>query len=310
MKYVPNLIPEEHRVLKKEFVGNPYNKIQENIFLILLGWGIGLFSLLMMIVFIKSILLILLFGLITALTIPPVAASLERRLKFTLTSKIAYSGAVLLFLFTLVPVNTYIKREETQRQKKQAILAQQKAEELQKQREKQQVKDSFDYYYSAALHLSEKGKKEEAKKTINEAKRFVQEQSETQNLSHITSAIFVSETDELFNKKRYKEALPNLNLLLEKNSSSHELYFKRAICYQKQGEISSAVSDLKRAIELGSSDAEKLHNKINPIKKRVSYYVTWCCDGTTSNAKGRGACSHHGGVCNWNDPVYESYRKY
>jgi hypothetical protein len=24
-----------------------------------------------------------------------------------------------------------------------------------------------------------------------------------------------------------------------------------------------------------------------------------CCDGTRSNATGRGACSHHGGVCKW-----------
>jgi energy-coupling factor transporter transmembrane protein EcfT len=40
---------------------------------------------------------------------------------------------------------------------------------------------------------------------------------------------------------------------------------------------------------------------------RVKYrekYVTRtvganCCDGSTSNATGRGACSHHGGVCSW-----------
>lgn len=38
------------------------------------------------------------------------------------------------------------------------------------------------------------------------------------------------------------------------------------------------------------------------VEKYVWEYVrigAECCDGTTSSATGRGACSWHGGVCNW-----------
>lgn len=40
-------------------------------------------------------------------------------------------------------------------------------------------------------------------------------------------------------------------------------------------------------------------------KNKIIYRVpigAWCCDGTRSDATGRGACSHHGGVCEW---IYE-----
>lgn len=38
----------------------------------------------------------------------------------------------------------------------------------------------------------------------------------------------------------------------------------------------------------------------------ITGYRTLCRDGeySPSNAKGRGACSHHGGVADWNAPVY------
>lgn len=41
-------------------------------------------------------------------------------------------------------------------------------------------------------------------------------------------------------------------------------------------------------------------------KKIIVDYRTLCRDGeySPSNAKGRGACSHHGGVADWNAPVY------
>lgn len=87
-------------------------------------------------------------------------------------------------------------------------------------------------------------------------------------------------------------------------------YYQRALCYEKMHLRQLAVDDLKEAIKLGNKDANELHEKINPELKRISEYVTRCCDGSTSNATGRGACSRHGGVCNWNEPVYETYRKY
>lgn len=44
------------------------------------------------------------------------------------------------------------------------------------------------------------------------------------------------------------------------------------------------------------------------IEKTIVEYRTLCRDGeySPSNAKGRGACSHHGGVEDWNAPVYDT----
>ena len=39
-----------------------------------------------------------------------------------------------------------------------------------------------------------------------------------------------------------------------------------------------------------------------PVKEKETYQVrvgAICCDGSRSYATGRGACSHHGGVCEW-----------
>ncbi len=39
-----------------------------------------------------------------------------------------------------------------------------------------------------------------------------------------------------------------------------------------------------------------------PVKEKEAYQVrvgAVCCDGSRSYATGRGACSHHGGVCQW-----------
>lgn len=140
-------------------------------------------------------------------------------------------------------------------------------------------------------------------------------------IQYLDSALIYAEVDKkneihakkaqlYVNKKKYDDAIVEYSQLINVKHDIEESYYQRALCYQKQRKTQEAVNDLKQAIALGHVEAGELHEKINPIKKRVSYYETRCCDGTTSNAKGRGACSHHGGVCNWNEPVYEEYRKY
>lgn len=49
-----------------------------------------------------------------------------------------------------------------------------------------------------------------------------------------------------------------------------------------------------------------IYESAKPAKKQRSQKISsgertgaLCCDGTTSSATGRGACSHHGGVCQW-----------
>lgn len=58
---------------------------------------------------------------------------------------------------------------------------------------------------------------------------------------------------------------------------------------------------------------EKSHiETITTYKKEVSGYCTLCKDGTYSPtcATGKGACSHHGGVAQWNAPRYRDVPVY
>jgi hypothetical protein len=55
--------------------------------------------------------------------------------------------------------------------------------------------------------------------------------------------------------------------------------------------------------------AEKSHTETTTdYRKEVTSYCTLCDDGTYSPscATGRGACSYHGGVAQWNAPVYSN----
>lgn len=192
----------------------------------------------------------------------------------------------------------------------------------------------------AALELAEADKKAEKEKKEQIAKEQVQKQiaakvdsfkteSDQQYkkgnskaaLSLLDSAIAYSSGDEknnLLRKKaddqyssgQYVAAIDGYTILLNDGVDRDDNYYNRALCYDRTGQRQRAVDDLKDAIDLGSQQAQKMYDQINPVQKRVSYYITRCCDGTTSSAKGRGACSHHGGVCNWNEPVYEEYRQY
>lgn len=58
---------------------------------------------------------------------------------------------------------------------------------------------------------------------------------------------------------------------------------------------------------------EKSHiETITKYTKEVVGYCTLCRDGTYSPtcATGRGACSHHGGVAQWNAPIYKDVPYY
>lgn len=112
----------------------------------------------------------------------------------------------------------------------------------------------------------------------------------------------------LYQLEEFEQAISLFTELIQKDPQ--RFYYERAKCQNRLGNKQEAVDDLTQAIAYKNSEAKVLYEKINPIRKRVAYYVTRCCDGTTSNSTGRGTCSHHGGVCNWNEPIYEEYRKY
>lgn len=54
----------------------------------------------------------------------------------------------------------------------------------------------------------------------------------------------------------------------------------------------------KKKKKKNESYTDKTSPKVETYKPRYRIGAR-CCDGTRSYATGRGACSHHGGVCEW-----------
>lgn len=172
-----------------------------------------------------------------------------------------------------------------------------------------------------AMQMAEQARIDSLNQYVDTANSLIEDKKLILAVQYLDSALLVAryseenevraqKTEAQFQLKKYDDAIEELNVLINSKYNLKDSYYQRALCFQKQRKTQETVNDLKEAIKLGNVEADELHEKINPIRKRVAYYETRCCDGTTSNAKGRGACSHHGGVCNWNDPVYEEYRKY
>ena len=122
--------------------------------------------------------------------------------------------------------------------------------------------------------------------------------------------LIVKRASRLFAIRKYELALKDYTYLITATQDLVGNYYQRALCFEKLKQRQEAVSDLRKSIDLGNENALVLYERINPERRKISHYVTRCCDGSTSSAKGRGACSHHGGVCNWNDAIYVTYRKY
>lgn len=114
----------------------------------------------------------------------------------------------------------------------------------------------------------------------------------------------------LFNKKEYSEAISVLNKIEDREFYRGDSRLIIGKCYLKLKNKEEACKNFHKATIYGNKEAERLQNKHNPIKKVFSHYIVRCCDGSTSSHSGRGACSHHGGVCNSKEPVYIKKRKY
>lgn len=310
MRYVPNLIPQNSKILPHYFKGNIYAATKKNPILSIVLWSIGVFFFIGALAFIKHPIMSVIFGL-TGFFLAPIGHQLlERKLKFNLTPKIKAFVVSVLFGSSL-PLVSYYNTVDQKIAHEQRLADEKEAKEkaIASQRE-QKRKDSLAFYINKVQHLAKKNKLDEANKLLQYAMVFASLPTDKEQIEKEKIGIATIKTLNLVKAGKYKAALPKISHLLSSVPSNSELIYNRAICYSKTGKIQEAVNDLKNLIQSGNSQAEKLHEKINPIRKRVAYYVTRCWDGSTSNSTGRGACSHHGGVKNWNEPVYEKYRKY
>jgi tetratricopeptide (TPR) repeat protein len=249
-------------------------------------------------------------GFIGLMLIPPGQNWLEKKFKFRLTTKIKSILGSGLFLFSIPLLGHYDTIDKQEAHQLKLKTDQEEKVRVEAQQKEQIRNDSLTFYIDASSKLAGKHKTDEALKQLENANSFVKVPTDKEKISIEKNKILTIKTLDLVKFEKYKLALPVLNELITKDGSNSNLLYNRAICYSKTGKIKEAVDDCKTAMQLGDENASKLHNKINPIKQRIAYYVTRCCDGSTSSATGRGACSHHGGVCDWSEPVYEEYRKY
>ncbi|WP_264537942.1 tetratricopeptide repeat protein [Flavobacterium sp. N1736] len=310
MRYIPNLIPEKSKVLPHYFIENIILKKKSNPFLFFLKWFIGILFLLFALLYLKHPIISLIFGFIGFIILPFGHNWLEKKFRFSLTTKIKSVFVCVVLLFFLPLLGHYNSVD-----KKEAYLLKLKLEKEGKERAEferfEKIRnDSLTYYITASSQFADKHQTDKALKELKIAGLFSKLPADADRITLEENKISAIKTFDLVKAGKYKLAIPQLDTLISKEGNNPNLFYNRAFCFSKTGKIKEAVDDCLQAMQLGDKKADKLYNSINPIKKRVAYYVTRCCDGSTSGSSGRGTCSHHGGVCNWREPVYEEYRKY
>lgn len=310
MRYVPGLIHKDIKVLPDYFNGNIYASATKNKPASILFYIAATIFFIAAIVSIMHPLLTLLFGLIGFILLPQGHRWLEQQFRFRLTPKIKSVFGAALFV-TAVPLVGHYQKVDKQEAYELKIKTEKEAvEKLAADKKEQARKDSLNFYLQAAATLEKSLKIDEALSKISYAANFLPTEAEKSEIANAKNHVLATKTFALVKQGKYAAAIPEINNLLSSDPNNSALLYNRAICYSKAGKIQEAVEDLKPLLQTGNEDANKLHNKINPLRKKIIGYETLCCDGTTSNARGRGACSSHGGVCNWNRPIYEEYRKY
>lgn len=254
------------------------------------------------------------------LVFPPVTSFLQSKMGVTFSGKFIWIASILLvgLVFGMMKVSKAIdekRRIETEiaaeQQRQAAIAIEQEQMRIAKEKEKIRL-DSLNSHQQRADSLLQKKKMDEAMAEYEAAIPFADEL--------VASMIYYKIGNLFFANKQYKEALSNYLKISQSqnNSSSDTLQYNKAICYLKNENVQAAVYALKRSVR--TKRVELLFNKINPIKtrysyvdkpverRRIAYYEILCGDGSSSfSSSRRGACSRHGGVADWNHPVYEKY---
>ncbi len=306
-KYVPNLLPEkpkfdfDERILsnynwKKNISGQKVLKILSYIVggLIMFASVGGLISRFWQGLFIF---------LIGFIILPKGQSIIEKYLKFTfsLWMKII---VISMLLFGAISINAHYENKEmiATKIKKENLEKEKQKAELEKQKEQERQDSLSSYSQAIVTYLSNKN--------VDKASVYIQEMPMYLKTKEDTLKYNLLRVDYLMQAKQFRDAKDLLTQFIDNDYNLSETYFKRAKCFIQLYSTKEAVEDLKHAISLGNEEANTLHNKINPIKKKFVGYTTLCCDGTTSSNSGRGACSGHNGVCDWNHKVYQEYREY
>lgn len=308
-RYVSNLVPPQYRVLPDYF-----KEQAENEPTLSLSVGNTLWNVFAIILIIMALMVFSLYAVFSLALIGLAFFSsswgqrqLEQTLQFRFTTVLKTGVLCTLLLPVSLTGSTYKKLFDQAAEKKRLIeLAEQKAITESKRKEVVRL-DSLRLYLSQADVLLKKNAFAKAIRLYSQSTRFLTDKEPEQQWQ-LHAGLATSYT----RMKAYPLAIKEYDELTSQGTLTNEQSYQLALCYQQVGRKTEALSELFKASEAGYSPATKLYDKLNPLLRKLLYYQTVCCDGSDSpsNAKGRGACSHHGGVCNWNKPIYQTYRKY
>lgn len=306
MSYIPDLIPKEHKVLPAYFkpsnVASKTAPTNET----------SLYFILSIILFISAVFNFNRFFFALPLAFagfiftPMGKRWLEKQGRFNLTSIIRLTLGAALFVLC-VPLFSYYEGVEAEEHHQKEVRHQQALVFTRDSLQKDSIRqDSLRYYASKSL----KSNPEVGLRTLLVAEHFTATDSDRRLIEQTTQIVQLKLAQRQISEGHYKQALTLLDTLNAQIPEDPEILYQRALCHMHVGQMGMAAGDLAIALNKGSLKAKKLYNKVNPIRRRVIGYTTLCSDGSTSSASGRGACSWHGGVADWNHPIYEESRKY
>lgn len=306
MPYIPDLIPKENRVLPDYFnVHNPKGKSGKErseplaIIAAIVFFAAALF-------FYHYLFMALFLAISGFICTGPGKRSVEKAGDFKLTPKIRmlFCGMLLVLCIPLWPYYLQVDADAEQARQETQRKAQQFTADSLKQENNR--RDSLARYLAAT-------KQQPTKPLIDKIKygeKFAATDDERRQLKDVLQRVNLQYIADLIRQKQFDNAQPVLDEALKDDPGNPNLLYNRALCYLSHKNFVLAVNDLDSAMNRGYKAADGLYNKINPLRKRIVGYETLCSDGSSSSATGRGACSWHGGVAQWNHPIYETYRKY
>lgn len=256
--------------------------------------------------------------LLAFFSFPKTSRWLQNLMKVTFPNKFFWIVTLFLLMSSFFSMGIHKHVDNLNAAKAAALAEQQRQTEIAKQLEQERIAkeieqqrlDSLSYHLSMARTLFANKKAMESVQEYKLALFFSDSESK--------STISYELANILYAKKQYEEALMYYKFVNNDPNRLDTLQYNKAICYVKAGILATAVSELRQSVE--TNRVRTLFNKINPVKtrvsyvdkpvqkKRVAYYTILCRDGSTSSSSSRrGTCSRHGGVADWDHPVYETY---
>ncbi len=105
--------------------------------------------------------------------------------------------------------------------------------------------------------------------------------------------------------KKNNFAIPLFKEAIQIEPKNDQYYYNLGISYLNIKNKTKARKFFKQSMELGNKEACYEYREL--IARTRYYQISRCCDGTSSNSVGRGACSHHNGVCRIENVPYKEY---